>query len=82
MRSWGNLIQLLTLPLLNAHLALLILFLDKKKNEELSSWKNWLALYFQSLEEGKGSIPTWRILMDRGAWRAIVHGVAKSQLSN
>ena len=24
------------------------------------------------------SIPAWRILMDRGAWRATVHGVAKS----
>ena len=80
MRSWAILIQLLTLPLLNAHLALLILFLDKKKNEELSSRKNWLALYFQPLEEGKGSIPAWRILTDRGAWRATVHGAAKSQL--
>ena len=25
------------------------------------------------------SILAWRILMDRGAWKAIVHGVAKSQ---
>ena len=25
------------------------------------------------------SILAWRISMDRGAWRAIVHGVAKSQ---
>ena len=25
------------------------------------------------------SILAWRIPMDRGAWRAIVHGVAKSQ---
>ena len=25
------------------------------------------------------SILAWRILMDRGAWRAVVHGVAKSQ---
>ena len=30
------------------------------------------------------SILAWRILMDRGAWQAIVYGVAKSctQLSN
>ena len=25
------------------------------------------------------SIPAWRIPMDRGAWEATVHGVAKSQ---
>ena len=32
------------------------------------------------LEEGTAthsSIPTWRIPMDRGAWQAIVHGVAR-----
>ena len=39
------------------------------------------------LEEGMAthsSIPAWRIPMDRGAWWATVHGVAKSQtlLSN
>ena len=39
------------------------------------------------LEEGMAihsSILTWRIPMDRGAWQAIVHGVANSQtqLSN
>ena len=34
------------------------------------------------LEEGKAahsSILAWRILMDKGAWRATVHGVTKSQ---
>ena len=25
------------------------------------------------------SIPVWKIPMDRGAWQATVHGVAKSQ---
>ena len=33
------------------------------------------------LEEGMAthsSILAWRILMDRGAWRARVHGIAKS----
>ena len=39
------------------------------------------------LEEGMAthsSILAWRIPMDRGAWRATVHGIAKSwtQLSN
>ena len=34
-----------------------------------------------ALEEGMAthsSILAWRIFMDRGAWQAIVHGVAKS----
>ena len=34
------------------------------------------------LEEGMAtysSILAWRISMDKGAWRATVHGVAKSQ---
>jgi len=34
------------------------------------------------LEKGiatHSSILAWRILMDTGAWRAIVHGVAKNQ---
>ena len=34
------------------------------------------------LEEGMAthsSILAWRIPMDRGVWRAMVHGVAKSQ---
>ena len=35
------------------------------------------------LEKGmttQSSILTWRIPMDRGAWRATVHGIAKSQM--
>ena len=28
------------------------------------------------------SIPAWRIPMDRGAWRATVHGVTKSDKNN
>ena len=40
-----------------------------------------------SLEEGMAnhsSILTWRVPVERGAWRATVHGIAKSrtQLSN
>ena len=39
------------------------------------------------LEEGTAtysSILAWRILMDRGAWQAAIHGVSKgwTQLSN
>ena len=42
----------------------------------------WSLGWEDSLEEGMAthsSILAWRILMDRGAWWAIVHGVAMSQ---
>ena len=44
--------------------------------------ETWIpSLHWEdSLEEGmatNSSILAWRIPMDRGAWRAIVHGVAK-----
>ena len=52
-------------------------------------WKTWVrSLGWEGpLEEGMAtysSILAWRISMDRGAWRATVHGVTKSwtQLSD
>ena len=52
-------------------------------------WETWVqSLSWEDpLEEGMAthsSILAWRIPMDRGAWRATVHEVAKSQtqLSN
>ena len=52
----------------------------------LETWVRSLG-WEDSLEEGMAthsSILAWRIPMDRGAWRATVHGVTKSQtqLSN
>ena len=47
----------------------------------LENWVQSLG-WEDPLEEGMAthsSILTWRILMDRGAWRATVHGVAKSR---
>ena len=46
-------------------------------------WETWVrSLGWEDLlEEGMAthySIPAWRISMDRGAWWATVHGVAKS----
>ena len=46
-------------------------------------WETWLTSldWEDPLEEGMAthsSILAWRIPMDRGAWRATVHGVAKS----
>ena len=47
-------------------------------------WETWVRYlgWEDPLEEGvatHSSIVAWRILMDRGAWWATVHGVAKSQ---
>ena len=46
-------------------------------------WETWLLSldWEDPLEEGMAthsSILAWRILVDRGAWQAAVHGVAKS----
>ena len=45
-------------------------------------WETWVQSlgWEDSLEEGMAthcSIAAWRIPMDRGAWRASVHGVCK-----
>ena len=47
-------------------------------------WETWVQslVWEDPLEEGMAthsSILAWRIPTDRGAWRATVHGVAKSQ---
>ena len=47
-------------------------------------WETWVQSlgWEDPLEEGMAthsSILAWRILMHRGAWRAAVHGVTKSQ---
>ena len=47
-------------------------------------WETWAQSlgWEDSLEEGMAThsnILAWRIPMDKGAWRAIVLGVAKSQ---
>ena len=49
-------------------------------------WETWvrsLEDLRDPLEEGMvahSSILAWKIPMDRGVWRIIVHGVAKSQI--
>ena len=47
-------------------------------------WETWVRSlgWEDPLEEGmatQSSILAWRIPMDRGAWGATVHGVAKSR---
>ena len=46
-------------------------------------WETWVRSlgWEDPLEEGMAthsSILAWRILMDRGAWRATIHGVTRS----
>ena len=46
-------------------------------------WETWVQScgWEDPLEDGMAtysSILVWRILMDRGAWWAVVHGVTKS----
>ena len=47
-------------------------------------WETWIrSLGWEDPLEGgmaaHSSILAWRILMDRGAWQATVHAIAKSQ---
>ena len=49
-----------------------------------AKWETWVQplVWEGPLEEGMAThsrILAWRIRMDRGAWQATVHGVAKSQ---
>ena len=51
-----------------------------------ATWETWVQSlgWKDSLEKGKAthsSILAWRIPMDRGGWRATVHGVTKSQFT-
>ena len=65
--------------------ASLVTQMVKKKKKKSTCYEGDLAQslgWEDPLEEGRAthsSIPTWKIPMDRGAWQAIVHGVAKSQ---
>ena len=66
--------------------ASLVAQLVKNLLEKRETWVQSLG-WEDPLEEGMAthsSILSWRIPMDRGAWQATVHGVAKSQtrLSN
>ena len=50
----------------------------------LAMWDTWVQslAWEDPLEEGMAthsSILAWRILMDRGAWQAMAHGVVKNR---
>ena len=57
--------------------------------ESAAMWETWVQSlgWEDPMEEGMATHPSilaWRIPMDREAWRAVIHGVAKSRtpLSN
>ena len=57
---------------------------DQTVKNPPSMWETWARSlgWKDPLEEGMAthsSILAWRIPVDRGAWRATVHGVAKSR---
>ena len=58
-------------------------WLAKTKKNLAAMWETWVRSLGgeDPLQEGMethSGILTWRILMDRGAWWAAVHGVTKS----
>ena len=59
------------------------LMAQKVKKNLPAVWETWVrSLGWEDPLEGmatNSSILAWRILMDRGTWQAIVHGVTKSQ---
>ena len=55
----------------------------RKVKNSPAMWETWVQSlgWEDPLEEGmatRSSILAWRIPMDRGAWRATVHGVTES----
>ena len=77
---------------LTVFLEMLALFCDASRHcfpgssdgNQPAMWETWIRFlgWEDPLEAGMAthsSILAWRIPVDRGAWRATVHGIAKSQ---
>ena len=81
-RTWGHLFFFLLIFLSREGWASLVA--QTVKNPP-AMWKTWVQslLWEDPREGGKHGNPSnilaWRIAVDRGAWWATVHGVAKSQ---
>ena len=83
--SCGNSVYFISQYLENTHMASQVALVVKNPSADARDLRDsgWIPGREDPLEEGMAthsSILPWRLPMDSGAWRATVHGVAKSQI--